>query len=101
MIADQEVQSEKMSWIYRIFKRTYKITTTKECSTNVSKLKEANIELGITNRAGIFTRKSRRVKMSDNTFQGGEKEKEDNKAQSTPCFTPGKWQASAGYSIVI
>jgi len=100
MIAVEEVQSEKMSWIYRIFKRTNNITTTKACSTNVSKSKENNLELGMSNRTGIFARKSRRVKMPDNKSQSWEMEEKDNVYEGLDPPS-GKRQASSGYSIVI
>jgi len=101
MIADQEVQSEKMSWIYRIFKRTNNITSTKACSTNVNKSKENNPELEMSNKVGI-AQKARRVQMSDNKLQSGEMEEKYNvhKGQDTQSFTLGK-QTSAGYSIII
>jgi len=99
--ADQEVQSEKMSWIYRIFKRTNNITSTKACSTNVNKSKENNPELEMSNKVGI-AQKARRVQMSDNKLQSGEMEEKYNvhKGQDTQSFTLGK-QTSAGYSIII
>jgi len=103
MIADQEVQSEKMSWIYRIFKRTNNITPTKACSTNLSKSKENNLEFGMSNRTGIFAQQSKRVKMSDSKYQSCEMDEKNNeyKGQDAQSSTSGKRLASSGYSIVI
>jgi len=96
MIADQEVKSEKMSWIYRLFKRSNKIITTKARSTTVSKLKENSLELGMSKRAATFARTVR----GDKTSEIGEMEG-NMQGQNTLNNSKIVQQKSMVYSIVI
>jgi len=97
------VHSEKLSWIYRIFKRINSTPPSKAFTINTETSKENNQELGISRSlTSNFGGKSTLRNVTENNPKSDNENKESrSEDQNANIFVPAVEPRASGYSFVV